>query len=95
MDNYLLNVVFVRVMVEHRFVGENLSMPQAIAAIAEKAELSPRYVNMILTGDKRSASALEVIEDAITQLSDAQGGVPKMCCTAEGYEELERSIRNG
>ena len=95
MDEYLLNVVFVRIMIEHRFVAPDLSMPKAIALVADTAGFSPRYVNMILIGDKRNSKALEAIEDAITLLSDAQGGIPEMCCKAEGIEEIERSIRNG
>ena len=95
MDEYLLNVVLVRVMIEHRLTDEKISMAQAIGLVAQEVGLSARYVNMVLIGDKRNRSALESIEDAVTRLSDAKGGVPSVCCSPEALEVLERSIRNG
>lgn len=95
MDQHLFNVVLVRIMIEHRLTGPNTTMAQAINEVAQVTGFSPRYVNMILIGDKRNGKALEAIEDAVTQLSDARGGVPDMCCGTEGLAIIERSMTHG
>lgn len=88
MDEILFRTVLVRVMIEHRLVRPWKSMAQAISEVAGVSGLTPRYVNMVLMGDKRSVNALDCIEDALTTICDAEGGVPAMCCTPGGADAM-------
>lgn len=92
MDELLVRTVLIRYIIEHRFVGNGLTMAQAITWIAKESDLSPRYVNMVLIGDKRSASVLDTIENTITRLSDGRGSVPHMCCTPEAVDNVKLAL---
>jgi len=92
MNEELFRTVLIRQMIEHRFVRPGVSMAQAINQVAYEAELSPRYVNMVLIGDRLSSKTLDAIEDSITRLSDDEGGVPAMCCNAEAVDVIKREL---
>lgn len=80
MEADLVRLVLVRMMIEHRFGHEANSWAQVLSLIAIRAGVSQRYVRNILAGDVSNPDALDRIEDAITSMSDARGGVPSHCC---------------
>ena len=93
MDPYLVDVVLLRQMIEHRLTGNHCTMAEAINQVAWEAEMSPRHANRVLMGDYESPAAVEKLEAALTRLSDDEGGVPFMCCTPEAVHIIKRELR--
>lgn len=92
MERELVRLVLVRLMIEHRFVTSTCSWAQALGKIAKVMDVSQRYVRDIVNGRTTNPVLVDRVEDAITVLSDHQGGVPYHCCTPESVDVVTRNL---
>ena len=71
-----LRVWAIREMLAHRGLTHD--------AVAAEVGVDGEYLKRLL----RDGEELDRIEDAVTRISDARGGVPLMCCGLRAYVDM-------